>query len=514
MYKLLLCWRYLRTRYIALVCIVSVTLGVATMIVVNSVMAGFTHEMQARLNGMLGDLIFRTRSLDGALDAEAHMAKIREVAGDSLAGMSPTVHVPALMYLTVGGEVLPRQVTLVGIDEATYASVSEFGEYLQHPANRQQLRFDLREGGYDVVDHQVKDSGDAKPREAMAQAGWQYRRYKAMLTKQRREQEKLVQAETAPATAAATQEQAMRDPFAAAESVEPEGEDFDPAAEQHPGIVLGIGICGYRMPDGTDHFLGLPGDDVKVGFPLAVIPPKIASQEYTVVDFYESKMSEYDANFAFVPLRQLQKDRGMIDPNTGIGKFTSIQIKLKPGADAAVIRDRIQDAFPAQFYQVSTWRDEQGPLLAAVQMETAVLNVLLFMIIAVAGFGIFAIFLMIVVEKTRDIGILKSLGASGWGVMGIFLGYGLSLGLVGAGVGTGIGLLFVAKINEIADLLGKITGQPVFDPSVYYFYKIPTIVEPLTILLIVLGSLVIAVGASVVPAIRAASLHPVKALRF
>ena len=64
MYKLLLCWRYLRTRYIALVCIVSVMLGVATMIVVNSVMAGFTHEMQNRLNGMLGDLIVRTRGQD------------------------------------------------------------------------------------------------------------------------------------------------------------------------------------------------------------------------------------------------------------------------------------------------------------------------------------------------------------------------------------------------------------------------------------------------------------------
>jgi lipoprotein-releasing system permease protein len=147
-------------------------------------------------------------------------------------------------------------------------------------------------------------------------------------------------------------------------------------------------------------------------------------------------------------------------------------------------------------------------------METAVLNVLLFMIIAVAGFGILAIFYMIVVEKTRDIGILKSLGASGSGVMGIFLGYGLSLGIVGSGVGMILGLLFVANINEIADLLGRITGQPVFDPSVYYFYKIPTIVEPFTVMWICLGAIAIAVLASVLPARRAANLHPVRALRY
>ena len=120
-------------------------------------------------------------------------------------------------------------------------------------------------------------------------------------------------------------------------------------------------------------------------------------------------------------------------------------------------------------------------------METAILNVLLFLIIAVAGFGILAIFFMIVVEKTRDIGILKSLGASGRGVMGIFLGYGLSLGIVGAGVGMVLGLLFVAYINEIADLLGRITGRPVFDPSIYYFHEIPTIVEPLTVAIVAAG---------------------------
>jgi lipoprotein-releasing system permease protein len=147
-------------------------------------------------------------------------------------------------------------------------------------------------------------------------------------------------------------------------------------------------------------------------------------------------------------------------------------------------------------------------------METAILNVLLFLIIAVAGFGILAIFFMIVVEKTRDIGILKSLGASGRGIQGIFLSYGLSLGLVGAGLGMVLGLLFVAYINEIADFIGLLTGHEVFDPKIYYFNSIPTLVDPFTVSWIVLGALVIAVLASVLPARRAARLHPVEALRY
>ena len=80
MYKFLLCWRYLRTRYIALVSIVSVMLGVATMIVVNAVMEGFTHEMQERIHGILSDVVFESRSLDGIPDADRHMDEIRRVA--------------------------------------------------------------------------------------------------------------------------------------------------------------------------------------------------------------------------------------------------------------------------------------------------------------------------------------------------------------------------------------------------------------------------------------------------
>ncbi len=85
---------------------------------------------------------------------------------------------------------------------------------------------------------------------------------------------------------------------------------------------------------------------------------------------------------------------------------------------------------------------------------------------------------MIVVEKTRDIGVLKALGASTSGVREIFLGYGLSLGLVGSGVGMLGGLLFVWNINEIEDWLSRLTGRKVFDDTIYYFDKIPTLVEP------------------------------------
>jgi len=141
------------------------------------------------------------------------------------------------------------------------------------------------------------------------------------------------------------------------------------------------------------------------------------------------------------------------------------------------------------------------------------LNILLFLIIAVAGFGILATFFMIVAQKTRDIGILKSLGAPSGGVMSIFLSYGVSLGAVGSGVGIIAGLLFATYINKIAKGLEYVTGQEVFDQTVYYFQEIPTAISPLMVVGVMIGAMLIAVMASVLPAIHAARLHPVEALR-
>ena len=288
---------------------------------------------------------------------------------------------------------------------------------------------------------------------------------------------------------------------------------MDPATEQFTGVVPGIGLASFRDSKGIDRFLVLPGDDVKITFPTAGTPPKAVSDTFTIVDFYESKMSEYDSNFVFVPIAALQRMRGMIEPETGISSVNSIQIKLKEGANLDEVRNRLRGAFPAELYAVSSWRDKQGPLLSAVDMEMAVLNILLFLIIAVAGFGILAIFFMIVVEKTRDIGILKSLGASASGIAGVFLGYGLFLGIVGAGAVLILGLTITWNLNHIRAAVEWWTGQTVFDPSIYYFFKIPTIINPATVIWIIIGAIGIAVAASVLPALRAARLHPVEALR-
>jgi lipoprotein-releasing system permease protein len=467
MYKFLLCWRYLLTRYLALACIISVMLGVATLIVVNSVMAGFSTRLRDRLHGLLSDVLVEATSFEGFPDAEEKMARIRHdpILGQKVEAVTATLDIFALLQFRAFGETITKRVQVVGIDPITRTQVGGFSEYLVNQRNSPCPSFDLDP---------------------------EARRRNLMLYPPRPLDVDFRAPPPAPG--------------------EPPPPKAPPSEVKVPhGIIIGKAIGSFRVRDPQsggavkDRVILQPGDEV---FITTVSGAKLAPvmDTFAVCDYFKSEMSEYDASYVFVPLDYFQRLRAMDN------RAMNLLLRLKSYQDAPAVVKRVSAMFPECV--VETWEDKQGPLLAAIAVEKGILNVLLFLIIGVAGFGILAIFTMIVVEKTRDIGILKALGASNGGVMQIFLGYGLLLGIVGAVLGTGLGLWVTKYINEIEKLLGRVTGQDIFPRDVYYFDRIPTFINPTSILLVNLGAIAIAVLFSVLPALRAALLHPVRALRY
>jgi lipoprotein-releasing system permease protein len=470
-YKSFLCWRYLRHRYIALASVISVMLGVATMIVVNSVMAGFSAKMRDRLHGVLADVIVESYDLDGFQNHAEVMARIREVAGDDVLAMAPTMETVGMMKWSFNGHPFTRQVLIIGIQPEERAKTGDFAEFLY--ANRDDAdpkkKLKNMPPSFEVTDAVKRQTAGGKILEDMPKD----------------------------------------DPFIDIIKNDMKSDVPD------QGAILGFAL-GHIHHEGIDKPIAPPGTTIALYFPAAGSTPRPGCDYFTTVGYFKSGMSEYDSSHVYVPLERLQQVR-LLGDGKGRGAVNQVQIKTRPGADLKAVAQKIQvglERLHPMYFKASTWEEKQGPLLAAVAVEQSILNILLFFIIAVAGFGILAIFSMIVVEKTRDIGVLKALGASTSGIRRIFLGYGLSLGMVGSGVGMIGGLLFVWKINEIEKWLSTVTGRKVFDDTIYYFDSIPTLVDPKTVAWIVGGALLIAVLASIWPAQRASKLRPVQALRF
>jgi lipoprotein-releasing system permease protein len=500
-YKLLLCLKYLRTRYLAFVCIVSVMLGVATLIVVNGVMSGFSNKLKDRLHGILADVLVETDRADGFAEPPRSMAARIEAspAGKHVEAISPTVEVFALFQFNVRNrnqEVMPitKHVRLVGVDPARHARVGRFAEYLVRQKNAAAPSFEL--------------SPEARSRlEQNRLFNWD---------------EPFAEVRPAPPPG-----QPRPGEFLKANGIEvpPRPPAFVPPPEVPPadpprvtGVIVGYSLAHTRYKDpktGENLEIELlkPGDDVFIAT-VGANGTRPVSGTFVVADYFRSEMSEYDSSFVYVSLEDLQRMRGMD------GRVNTLQLKLKDDLadDGPFVHEKLIPELGSLFSpaeaRVVSWQQHQGPLLAAIDIERGILNLLLFMIVGVAGFSVLAIFTMIVSEKYRDIGVLKSLGASNRGVMGIFLGYGLLLAVIGCALGTGAGLLITENINAIEGWLTRRTGQQIFDRSVYYFDKIPTNVEPAAVALINLGAVGTAVLFSVLPAWRAARLHPVRALRF
>ncbi|HEY3787513.1 MAG TPA: FtsX-like permease family protein [Urbifossiella sp.] len=493
MYKSLLCFRYLQTRYLAFICIVSVMLGVATLIVVNSVMSGFSTKLKDRLHGILSDIVIDTERLFGFVKCdkdgypildpqtgqpvgfppeEIRAAILASPAGDKIEAITPTIEVFSILQFEYRGEIMTKPVRVIGVDAEGRASIGGFSEYLVRQKDYAKPSFDLTD-------------------DALSRFEWKKRQVQA------REAIELPPPAPLPG---------MIPPPNMTDNVPV------PQVKLH-GIIPGYTIAHMRFKDETGNTIEeevlKPGDDVTITT-VGSNDLKPVWGTFLVADYIKTEMSEYDQGIVYVELEQLQKIRGMTD------RCTSVQIKLKNyERDKKFVVEELRKIFgPKSGVGVDTWEGRQGPLLAAIDVERSILNLLLFMIVGVAGFSILAIFTMIVSEKYRDIGILKSLGASNRGVLTIFLGYGLLLGIVGCGLGTALGLWFTYNINAIETKLTQITGTAVFPRDVYYFKEIPTNVEPMSVLMVNVGALTIAVVFSLLPAYRASRLHPVRALRF
>lgn len=510
MYKYLICSRYLWTRYLALASIISVMLGVGTLVVVNSVMAGFSSKLLHRFRGLQSDIVVKARSYYGFPDLSFKMQSIRQRLGPRVKEIAPVIEAFAMAEYRVdrGQSVIKKPIKVIGIDPVTRAATSDFANWLMNPANKAapERCFELRGEALkdfnlfhqnlwqnqnlpsgmmpptmsvippvDIV--QVQGTGDKLPpappitnvpampavKQFTAVAGWGLSTFRNPRAQQAKQQGK--------------------------ETNEP-----DDRIILHPGDVMKLMLAT------RDDIVGSDG----------VGRSQVAhTADFIVTDLFRSDMSMIDGMVVFVSLEDLQQLQVMHN------MATSLEIKLTDyDRDVEGVLSELYTMFPETFFEVKTWKEIGGPVISAIAVERSILNVLLFLIIAVAGFGILAIFYMIVVEKTRDIGILKSLGASNWGVMGIFISYGLLLGIVGSGLGTLGGILFTNHINEIERFISKICGQDVFPRDIYFFDKIPVELNVWMLLWVNAGAIAIATAASVLPAIRAAMLHPVRALRF
>jgi len=271
-----------------------------------------------------------------------------------------------------------------------------------------------------------------------------------------------------------------------------------------PGAILGSEL--YR------ELAVIPGSTIQLVSPWGDVDDVPA--QCTVVGKFKTGMYEYDRTLLYIPLAAAQRAFGLGQRVSGI----SVALKRELRDDyrkADQVKEQIADLLGPN-YRVDTWRDDERVkvMLGAVVTEQWVMAIIEGFTFLLAATTIIATLTMSVKEKTRDIGILRSLGARTRGIMMVFLVNGLLIGLVGSALGLTAGLLIDWKINPLADAVAWIKGSSIFPPEVYYLEEIPTYLDPAgaaAILCIAVGTSVLA---ALIPALMAARLDPIQALRY
>jgi len=268
------------------------------------------------------------------------------------------------------------------------------------------------------------------------------------------------------------------------------------------GIILGKELS-RRLGVGVGDIVSMVSPVSRVT-PVGLIP---RMKLFKVVGVFESGMYEYDANLSFILLKSAQKFFSMKNGVSGIEvRVADIE---EAGNIASVIQKEL--GFP---YLVRDWMQMNRNLFSALKLEKVVMFIILILIIFVAAFNIVSTLFMLVMEKAKEIAILKSMGASCSSIMKIYSYQGLVIGLVGTFLGCATGFVIVPNLNEIVSSIESIFGIVAFPSDVYYLDRLPSKIQYMDSFLIIIFSVVICLVASLYPAWRASKLDLVDGLRY
>ena len=277
---------------------------------------------------------------------------------------------------------------------------------------------------------------------------------------------------------------------------------MDEGLDASPGLLLGKELA--------KHLNLVVGDKVNVISPMGNITPlgmMPKMKPFRVAGIFNTGMFEYDSTLAYVSLGQAQSFFDLGDTVTGV------QLKVEDVYHTGELARSINRTLGTDFY-ARDWMQMNRNILFALKTEKVVMFIILTLIVLVAAFGIASTLFMVVMEKNRDIAILKSMGATGSSIMKIFVLEGLVIGVIGTALGVVSGLLIALNLEPIIAVIQEITGQNFFSKDIYYLDRSPSLVVPSDVVLISVTAVLISFVATLYPAWQASRMLPAEALRY